>query len=168
MKMKKISFLILLVVVLIGVTSCEPTYEKEYNWAYPVSGDWMVKAYTKDANGALTLYGGPYEVKTYNSAYGQDSIWVDDYPVYYSQYDAYYGNFWTMQVKAAVNMKTKTFETSGSTNNVSGYPINIKITNGKLIGNDSISMDVVYGDDPGNTYVLAGHRETGYDEYVQK
>ena len=59
--MKKINYLILLIVVFVGI-SCEPTYKKTYSWAYPVAGDWMVKAYV---DGVLQK-GGPYEIKSYN------------------------------------------------------------------------------------------------------
>jgi len=156
--MKKINYLILLIVVFVGI-SCEPTYKKTYSWAYPVAGDWMVKAYV---DGVLQK-GGPYEIKSYNSAFGKDSIWIDDYATTSSN-----GNFWSFKVKTSVNVGSKTFSTVGSTNAITGYPIKIVVTNGKIIGTDSITMDVVFEDDATTTYQLAGHREVSYEEYTQQ
>jgi len=159
--MKIIKFFI---VVIIGISlfSCEPTYEKQYSWAYPVAGDWMVRAYVDGVE-----VQGPFEMKAYNSAFGQDSIWFDDYGVGVAT-SAEYGNFWTMKFKVAADMNTKTFSTVGSINAIEGYPINIVVSNGKIIGTDSITMDVVFEDDPTVTYQLAGHREVSYEEYMQQ
>lgn len=161
-------------VVAVALVSCEPTFKKEYSWAYPIAGDWLV---TPSVDGAAV--GGPFELRVYNSSIGKDSIWIDDYPVitYNSTTHAYAVtyNFWEMKVKAAVNMTNKTFQSAGSANSIIGYatgvavdlyPLNIIITNGKIIGNDSIYLEMEYGDDPGTIYQLAGHRETGYDEYM--
>lgn len=175
MNMKKINFLILLVIVLVG-TSCEQKYEKQYSWAYPVAGDWMVKAYV-DGN-AIT---GPWEMKSYNTAFGKDSIWVDDYGVYDPTTEKVSGNFWAMHFKCAVDMATRTFQTNGSVNSIYSYPITIKVKNGKVINNDSIYYEVQfeddgYTDDNGDwvstpfatTYQIAGHREVSYEEYTQQ
>jgi len=172
--MKKIKYLILLVVVLVGV-SCEPTYTKTYSWAYPVAGDWMVSTYDT-VTGEVT--GGPYEIKSYNSSFGKDSIWIDDYgfatwstATTPNKWIVTAGNYWTMKFKAAVNMGTKTFSTSQSYSTIPTYEIGIRVSNGKIIGNDSISFDIKFEDDAtpyGSTYRVAGHREVGYDEYMQK
>ena len=155
--MRTYNFLILcLVAVAFSFTSCEQEYEKQYSWAYPVAGDWMVKAYIDG-----TPITGPWEMKTYNSSFGKDSIWIDDYD----------GNFWEYQVKCAVNMTGRTFQTNGSTNATPDYPIQIKILNGKVINNDSIYYEVQFEDDDpsfGTTYQIAGHREVSYEEYVQQ
>jgi hypothetical protein len=173
--MKKINLLSIFIISLV-FASCEPKYEKEYNWAYPVCGDWMVKVYVEGEE-----YAGPYEMKTYNSSFGQDSIWIDDYPVYYSNYDAYYGNFWTLQVKAAVDMKSLTFQSDSAISVVPGYPVAIKVRNGRVINKDSIYFELQFEDDGyyddngdrvpnpfGTTYQIAGHRETSYEEYMQQ
>lgn len=34
-----------IVVLTFTFFSCEPTYEKEYSWAYPIAGDWKVNAF---------------------------------------------------------------------------------------------------------------------------
>jgi hypothetical protein len=165
MKMKKINYLILLVVVFVGI-SCEPTYKKEYSWAYPVAGDWMVKTYVGGV-----AQGKPYEIKSYNSAFGKDSVWIDDYGIGVDK-AANYGNFWTMKFKVAVNIGDKTFS-NGTTNVINAIPdygIGINILNGKIVGNDSIYFEVKFEDDAtpyGTTYQIAGHRETSYEEYMK-
>ena len=172
--MKKINYLILLVVVLVGI-SCEPTYKKTYSWAYPVAGDWRVNSYI----GGVLQKGGPYEIKSYNSSFGKDSVWFDDYGS--STFDAIKnkwtisnGNFYTMKYKTSVNMSTKTFgndTTKAVMNAIGGYEIGIKVFNGKIIGNDSISFDIQFEDDTtpyGTTYQLAGHREVSYEDYINK
>jgi hypothetical protein len=158
--MRKIKFLILSLVA-VALFSCEPTYVKEYNWAYPVAGDWTLTAYV-----GANAVSSPFEFKTYNSSFGKDSIWLDDYATTSSN-----GNFWSFKVKVGVDMKTNTFGTDtivGSTNAITKYNIKIKVKNGKIIGTDSLSMDVIFGDDPTTTYRIAGHRLTSYEEYMQQ
>lgn len=146
----------------IALFSCEPTYEKEYNWAYPVAGDWTVAAYV---DGEVVSGYEKFEIKSYNSSFGQDSIWIDDYGTGVAS-SSQYGNFWTMKFKTAVNMTTKTFQTTNSKNAIPGYPIGIQVSNGKIVGTDSIYFEVIFGDDPTTTYQVAGHRTTSYDEYM--
>ena len=48
------------------------------------------------------------------------------------------------------------------------YDINVVVNNGKVIGNDSIYMEVKYSDDPDHaTYIFKGHRANTYDDYEQ-
>lgn len=148
--------ILLVVLAAISFFSCEPTYEKEYSWAYPLAGDWKVNAFVDGSE-----VGGPYEIKIYNSSFGQDSIWIDDYATTSSN-----GNFWSMKFKAKANMTAKTFETTGSKNAITGYGIIIKLTNGQVIGNDSIKMDIEFGDDAGTIYQLKGRRIVRYDDYM--
>lgn len=154
----------LLIVSLVAVAffSCEPTYEKEYSWAYPIAGDWTVTAYV-DGEAATD----PFEIKAYNSAFGQDSIWIDDYPTYSTAGVLNGWNFWAMKFKIGANMSTKTFGTAESRNAVIGYEeLTVVVTNGKVIGTDSITMDIEFSDDLGTIYQLAGHRTTSYEEYM--
>jgi hypothetical protein len=148
--------LLFVITAVLAMASCEPEYEKEYSWAYPVSGDWTVKAYVDGQE----IY-GPFEIKTYNSSLGQDSIWIDDYATTGSN-----GNFWSFKIKAAVNMTSKTFSSTGSTSIISGYPVVVKVTDGIVVNNDSISVGLEFDDDPGTVYTLAGHRTTSYEEYM--
>lgn len=161
--MKKINYITLLMLILI-VASCKPTYEKEYSWAYPVAGDWTVKTYV--AGVETSDY---YEIKSYNSAFGKDSIIIDDYGIGVAK-SSEYGNLWTMRCKAAVDMNSKTFQSAISINLIPNYEIGIKIANGKVIGKDSIYFEVQFEDDTapfGTTYQIAGHRTTSYEEYMQ-
>lgn len=165
--MKKINYLFILVLTIV-VASCEPKYEKEYSWAYPVAGDWTVAAYV---DGVVVPGYEKFEIKSYNSAFGQDSIWIDDYGTSVTknaagQITAANGHFWTMKFKVAVDMANKTFKSENSKNVIPNYGIAIKVTNGKVVGSDSISMEVEFGDEPGTIYRVAGHRTTSYDEYM--
>lgn len=151
--MKRILYCIAIILgVVIALSSCQKKIEKEYNWAYPVAGDWKLKAYIDGDE----IY-GPFEIKIYNTSFGQDSVWIDDYN----------GNFWDMKFKAKVDMSTLTFQTAGSVNAISGYDITIKVTDGKIINKDSIYFNMEFEDDPGTIYTLAGHRAVGYDDYMQ-
>ncbi len=148
--------LLIVAIAALALFSCEPKYEKQYSWAYPLAGDWTLTAYVDDE-----AVSDPFELKIYNSSFGQDSIWIDDYATTSSN-----GHFWSMKFKAKVDMSTKTFQSVGSKNAVDKYGIVIKVSDGKVIGNDSISMNVVFEDDATTTYKLAGHRTTSYEEYM--
>ena len=153
--MKKYIFSILIVLSVTIFYSCESKYEKEYSWAYPIAGDWTLNAYIEGD----FIY-GPFEMKAYNTSFGKDSIWFDDYPTATSW------NFWQMKYKVAADMNSKTFQTSGSINAFPGYDIIIKVSNGIVVNNDSISFDMEFEDDPGTIYTLAGHRTISYEEYM--
>jgi hypothetical protein len=71
-----------------------------------------------------------------------------------------------MKFKAKADMTAKTFESAGSKNAVKNYGIIIKLSNGKVIGNDSISMDLEFADDAGTIYQLKGRRIVSYDDYM--
>lgn len=151
----------LLIIAIIGVTffSCEPTYEKEYSWAYPIAGDWKLMA-TVDGK-PVSWAPDPFEIKIYNSSFGQDSIWIDDYATTSSN-----GHFYSFKLKAAANMTDKTFSSVGSINAVPKYGIEIKVTGGQVIGTDSIIMNLEFADDAGTIYKLAGRRIVSYEDYM--
>jgi hypothetical protein len=95
-------------------------------------------------------------MKTYNSSFGQDSIWVDDN-----------GNFWPFKVKAKADLKALTFQT----NDFISYPGSrsedtVTIRNAKVINKDSIYFEIEFRTDPGNPYVISGHRRLSYEEYM--
>lgn len=150
-----------LLVVLAAVTlySCEPTYEKEYSWAYPIAGDWKITA-TVDGL-PVSWAPDPFEIKVYNSSEGQDSIWIDDYATTPTN-----GHFYSMKFKVKADVASKTFESVASKNTITGFDIDVMVSNGKVIGNDSIIMDVEFGDDPGTIYQLKGRRINSYDDYM--
>jgi hypothetical protein len=145
-------------VVAVTLFSCEPTFKKVYSWAYPIAGDWMITAYTK-SDGAQAS--NPFEMRAYNPSFGTDSIWIDDYATTSSN-----GRWYSFKFKVAANMSAKTFSAITSTNQLPSYHIDIVVENGKIVGNDSLYMEVAFGDDPTTTYILTGHREVGYDEYM--
>ena len=145
----KIKYILIIALVFIFASCQKMKYDKEYNWAYPVSGDWTIKA----EYGATI--DGPFSIKTFNSSFGQDSIWIDDNH-----------NYWPFKVKAAVNMKTLTF----STTNYVSYPGTatedvVTITNAQIIKTDSIYFEAQFASDPGTVYKMYGHRKTSYEEY---
>jgi hypothetical protein len=148
MKIKAIYIILFLSGIVFN--SCQKLeYQKEYNWAYPVSGDWVVNVqYGTDTY-------GPIYLKTYNSSFGQDSIWVDDHQ-----------DFWPMKVKAKVDMKNLSFETTKSVSYAGeSTEDEVKITSGKVVKNDSIYFEAEFTSDPGIIYKFGGHRKTSYEEY---
>lgn len=165
--MKKILFLF---AVVLALASCEPKFEKQYSWAYPIAGDWLITCY--DSTDNAVVY-GPFEMRAYNSSFGTDSIWIDDY----ASESGYGNNPWMygLKFKLAVNMTNKTFQTTDYVNALSYYgpvgavrgAMSVTVTNGKVVGNDSIYMEVKFSDDPGYTYIYSGHRETSYDDYME-
>ncbi len=155
--MKKIIYLILIAVVFISV-SCEPTYKKEYSTAYPFAGDWTLTSY----KGAAKDF-GPFEVKIYNTSLSKDSVWIDDYATTSSN-----GHYWSFKFRAKIDIVNKTITAKAEKNQIAGYAIPINLTNGKVVGTDSITMDVVFGDDSTTTYRIAGHRTTSYEEYMKQ
>ncbi|WP_321424948.1 lipid-binding protein [uncultured Bacteroides sp.] len=158
--MRILKFIIVLLFVGMSITSCQPTYDKQYSWAYPVAGDWACKAYVGEK-----LIGGPYQFKIYNTSMGQDSIWFDDYAGGTPTSSGGKPSFWQFKIKAAVDMSSNTFQTTGSISTVPKYAINIVVSKGQIIKNDSIYMEVKFQDDPNNTYILKGHRANTYDDY---
>ena len=120
----------------------------EFNWAYPLAGDWTVKV---DDGSSQT---DPFFMTIYNAANGNDSIWIEE------------AGYWTFKAKASVNMKDKTFQTT----EYNSYPDSksndlVTIKNSKLVGNDSIYFEVEFGSDAGKIYKYAGHRKISYEEY---
>jgi hypothetical protein len=132
---------------------------------YPISGEWWVTL--RDTSGAvLANYA---KLLTYNTSSDKgDSVWIDDG-----------GNIYGFKVKAACNVKAKSFAVDSIVNQVPDYPIKVDIKNGIVVlkggktkgGNvsDSIFMKIGFGDDliPGTVYIISGVRRTGFkaDDY---
>jgi hypothetical protein len=111
-------------------------------------------------------------MRAYNTSFGTDSVWFDDYAS-----GATAGNHpWLqgLKFKVAANMAAKTFQTTNFVNALSAYgpvgapkgEMNLTVENGKIVGVDSIYMEVQLSDDPGITYIYSGHRETSYEDYM--
>lgn len=148
--MNKIAYKSILALFIILLGACQKEYEKEYNWAYPLSGDWTVNVqYGED------VY-GPFAIKTYNTSFGTDSIWIDDNE-----------NFWPFKAKAKANVTGLSFETTDFTSRPGDqYEDQVSIRNAKVIAKDSIYFEVEFGSDPGTIYKFGGHRRQSYDEYM--
>ena len=132
--------------------SCQKDYEKEYSWSYPLSGDWTVNVSVGE-----DVF-GPFYIKTYNTSFGQDSIWIDDNE-----------NIWPFKAKAKANVSALNFETT----DFISYPgtnaeDTLSIRNAKVINKDSIYFEVEFRSDAGSTYIISGHRRQSYDEYMNQ
>jgi len=167
--MKKLYFAIVAAAALMFV-SCE----KEPIGGTAVeklSGQWYVSVQGLNTDGSVLyededLFGlGKFVLITYNTAANDlDSIWIQDVD----------GAFWDFKVKAHCDINAGTFEIAGGPDQQHG--ISVDITNGKILRGaaktpsgmpaDSITMDILFGDD---TYAgvyydrlrITGHRYTG-------
>lgn len=151
--MKKIALYISLILfVAYGCELKEP--EVDYSPTWPVNGEWWV-TYKVDVGGELVdIYSWGYtRLLTFNTAANTtDSIWVTDN-----------GNFWTFQVKAGVDVPSRTFAVTAG--NEIFYDDATTITNGKVIerpDGDSIYMEIEWASDPGTIYVTSGRRVKGF------
>lgn len=148
--MKKIliefSLLTLISIILISCKEGD-SVDIEYTSAYPVAGEWLVSEYDLEGN---LLY-GPYILNIYNTAFSNDSVWVENI------YDS------GIKVKALKNGEN-TFSTTQSTD-VEGVFTSVDIQNANIINNDSIYFEVtIYdGTEVVDNFVEAGHRSTGFD-----
>jgi len=142
--------------------------------AKQMAGEWFV---TYSLDGA-DVGGGHTAMITSNTAANlATEILISDYV----DPNAKTGNFWSYKIKAQVDPTTKTFTASESTstaliNNETPYPIKVNVLNGKIIplgGRsrtgvvvDSIYFEIQFEDDSpayGNTFVVSGHKRTGFD-----
>ena len=94
-----------------------------------LSGNWNIKAYI-DKDEVF----GPFDIEvTYTS--DLDSIIIKD------------NDFWGFQVKASANNLNNTFDSKLSVNELSKVRAQIKILNGKVVENESISFEIQFEDD---------------------
>lgn len=128
--------------------SCQKMeYTQQFSWAYPLSGEWALQL---EYGG--TVDPGPYFIKVYNTAFGQDSVWIDDN-----------GNIIGFKVKAKADVKALTFSSS----NYIAAGDTTTISNGKIINKDSIYFEFVSTNPiiSGIPFKMYGHRSTSYEEY---
>jgi len=125
--------------------ACKKDYEKKMSATYPISGDWSV---------IYTLRGtpdGPYILSTYNTSFGgADTVWINDN-----------GNFREFTVKAKANVPNRTFEINRGID--IWHNDTTTIMNGRIINNDSIHFLLMFASLPGDTFIVAGHRRTGFE-----
>lgn len=156
--MKRVTIYLLLLVILNGVlNSCSKDLpEPGGTGAEKLSGEWFVQV-TYDGN--TTDY---IKILTYNTAAGNDSLWVDDLE-----------QFWVFKVKARFDAGALSFGTTESQNGY--YDSKVTIANGKVIPKasttvsgavvDSIYFEAKFNDDPDNlTYIFSGHMRSGFLE----
>jgi hypothetical protein len=164
--MKKTIFIITGLIVL-SFYACQKYDDPDVKYAstYPISGEWWVR-FTDTSGTVLVDY---TKLLTYNTRSEKgDSIWIDDG-----------GNIWLFKIKAACDVKNKTFAVDSIVNTAmidetTPYPIKIMVSNGIVVLNgaktkagnttDSIYMRIGFEDDQGTTYIISGVRRTGFRE----
>ena len=144
----KFIIIIALAIALLTAVSCEDDdFDREFDSTHPVSGEWYVQEYYDDGSAF-----GPYHVKTFNTSFSKDSLWVDNI----------YGA--GIKVKALLNAD----DTFGVTQakDITEEVATVSISNGKILSVDSIYFDVVLYDEDGeivDQFYTAGHRWTGLE-----
>src|SRR6187455_1795203 len=111
----KSKILIALAIVFLSAVSCQDDdFDQEFDPSHPVSGEWYVQEYYGDGSAF-----GPYHVKTFNTSFSKDSLWVDNI----------YGS--AIKVKTLLNAD-KTFGiTRGK--DVGETVVTVSISNGKIL-----------------------------------
>jgi hypothetical protein len=149
--MKKLKYLLYSLIFLVSACETMEDPETKHSSAYPVSGEWIV-----NLGDGTDVYAGPYRLKTYNTSFSKDSIWLDDHDNS--------GLSVGMKGKAALNIKANTFA-SNLEIPVDAFEDTLILVEGKVINKDSIFIRVQFKSEPGTDYQIAGHRLLGYDEY---
>ncbi len=173
--MKKIFYLATLVLCM-TFTACSKD-EPGGTATEAMAGQWYVTVDAADDNGEVVagfedLFGlGRHLLLTYNTAANSATeMMIDDL-----------GNFWTYRVKVSCDVNGLSFATGGQTvKNLNGDPIDVTISNGKIIKNggkqnngsvsDSIVFYVSFSDDPYpaaygyKNYKVSGIRYSGLVE----
>lgn len=153
------------------LTACDDDDDEdiEYTATYPISGDWTVTYSIETAPGEYQPLVEDTELLIYNTAENvATEVWVDDD-----------GHFWDFKVRTPVNISALTFG-GNELQNVS-YNSQVNISDGQVFLNavevntimrDSIFFRVSFNDDEdaegnpdpfGTTYVVYGHRSTGFE-----
>lgn len=155
--------LLILSVLALMLTSCEDDGYADYDPgntnAQELSGEWYISVYSLDGE-RITGY---YELSTYNTAENNNTIFVDDN-----------GSLFPLKVKANGNIDALTFDADNVENLYNAESI-ATITEGKIIPDgakasgsntvvDSLSFQVELADDPDSPYLVAGYRNTGFEE----
>lgn len=162
--MKRIAIIPALILT-VFITACEKDLPDPGGTAAErMANEWWVQLYQ---DGQL-VYPPTYHahIATYNTADNNNTIWVDDMH-----------GIWDFKVKANADFNNLTFSATQAESVIPGYNIKVDIMDGKMLpgaarsktGNvtDSIYMRIMFEDDPGTEYVIAGHARTKFaeDEY---
>lgn len=145
-----------------GLIACEKEYEEETLPGYEMSGQWYVQIYM--GNPPQNLGYGYFEIVTSNTAAANGKeLLIDDHE-----------NIWPFKVKVGANEGAQTFSGTGKNLYYEGDTAMVTISNGFVrtdatksisgITVDSIYMEAEFTDDPGTTYIFAGHYRTGFEE----
>ncbi len=155
--------LLILAILTLMLTSCEEDGYADYDPGktntQELSGQWYISIYSLDGE-RLTGY---YELSTYNTAANDNTIFVDDN-----------GDLFPLKVRANGNVEALTF-TAENAENLYSEEATATITDGKIIPDgtkasgsrtvvDSLAFQVELADDPDSPYLVAGYRNTGFDE----
>jgi len=155
--MKKLIILILAVLAVGVLNSCQKVKDPGATAAVKVANEWWVTlTFNGDDIGA-----GHFRMATYNTSANDNNIWVDDYQ-----------NGWQFKIKTPIDYTNLTFSTMAAQNEY--YNITVNLTDGKILpkmghsraGNiaDSIHMKLEFSDDPGNIYEMNGVERTRFVE----
>ena len=160
--MRKLIYLFCLPVMLLGASCTKKIPENGATSTVNMSNGWWV---VLSLGGAAQT--GHVFLNTYNTAGNNDSLWVDDLK-----------NGYGFRCKAKVDYPNMTFAATSSANDyyvgTPAFPATVTITGGKVlakaghsqsgVATDSIYMKVVFSDDPGDTWEIAGTARTGLIE----
>ncbi len=157
----KLKYIFIAMIVALGACDPNDTIEdykiESTSIGEMLAGEWYV-TYTLD--GATEASNSKFS--TFNTAADNGTqMWIDDDE-----------NFWGLKSIINCDPETNTFSVEDADELYNG--ITVTINNGKILsgagttaaGNvtDSIYMEVEYSDDPGNIYIAAGVRRTGFLE----
>jgi len=164
--MRKLLYLSCLPVLMLWA-SCKKELPDYGNTAtVKMSNGWWVNLY--EAGNLVTAK--PIFFDTYNTAGNNDSLWLDDLT-----------NGYGFKCKVKIDYNAMTFSGASLPNDyfdgTPAFPATVTINNGKVLagaghsrkGNvtDSLYMEAVFSDDPGETWKITGTARTGIkdDDY---
>lgn len=162
MKINKI-FAVFLIAASFTFGACQKDYEVETLPNYEMSGQWYVQTYIGGTSPDEVALGYVEIVTSNTAAANGNQLLVDDK-----------GNIWPFKVKA--NVSGMSFSVENGTN-LYDDTLDVSIRNGIIVANggksletnttvDSIYFEAEFSDDPGNTYIIAGHYKTGFEEDI--
>ncbi|MBC5773832.1 hypothetical protein H8S95_07140 [Pontibacter sp. KCTC 32443] len=164
------TYIIALLFVLGVFSSCDrDDPDVEMTAVGDMAGEWYVTYQVQTGSGTPEPFAGGYHQHlTYNTAGNTDSMFVDEFgTIALSQTNTFH-----YKTAVGINRADRTFSTQ---NNLNLYDNNsVTINNGKVIigggrsrsgvKTDSIYYEVSLSDRPDTTFIVSGHRRTGFEE----